>query len=106
MANMIIRMQFQLRGMASFFILLTFVLYFFIQFNSCSSIFLTFFGIMPVQLMLTLVTVVNAILMMPNPPDESFILQVWLQGKRIVGMNATFFFHLKQLKEYRELLEH
>lgn len=81
MGNLVIRLQVRLRGMAFAFFVLASLCFFYIQFNSCDSFILIFFGLMPVQFVMTVVAVANSILATPKRPEETAILQVWLQGK-------------------------
>jgi len=79
MGNLVIRMQVHLRGIAFAFFPVTALTYHFVRLDSCASYIQFGYGLQPMQLVATVLAIANGFLATPRKPDETAILQVWLQ---------------------------
>lgn len=77
--NLAIRLQVRLRGLAFAFFVATIIGYFYIDIGTCSSYILSWYGLTPMQLVMTIVAATQGYLALPNRPGQTSILQVWLQ---------------------------
>ncbi|KAL4431078.1 hypothetical protein ABPG75_006334 [Micractinium tetrahymenae] len=75
MANLTVRM----RSLSIGFFVLCVIFYTFVKLGTCSSFVLSWFGYLPMQLVMTATAIANAYICMPKRPLEAGILQVWLQ---------------------------
>ncbi|KAL4431079.1 hypothetical protein ABPG75_006335 [Micractinium tetrahymenae] len=79
MANLTVRLQVRMRSLSIGFFVLCVIVYSFVKLGTCSSFVLSWFGYVPMQVVMTVTAIANAFMYMPKRPLESGILQVWLQ---------------------------
>lgn len=77
--NLAIRLQIRLRGMAFAFFIAAIVGYFYVDRGTCSSYILSWYGLTPMQFVMTVVAITQGYLAMPTRPNETAILQVWFE---------------------------
>lgn len=79
MGNLLIRMNVRLIGSAFCFFIISIIIYFYVDFDTCAAYFVSWMGFTPAQLVLTAVSLAQAVLFTPRRPDSTSVLQVWLQ---------------------------
>lgn len=79
MGNLLIRMNVRLIGSAFCFFIISIIIYFYVDFDTCAAYFVSWMGFTPAQLVLTAVSLAQAYLFTPRRPDSTSVLQVWLQ---------------------------
>ena len=79
MGNLVLRFQVRQRGVAFTFFIANIIVYFYVRAGSCASYFISWHGLAPSQLVMTVVAATQAFLATPTKPEQSSILQVWLQ---------------------------
>ena len=79
MANLVVRLQLRIRGFSFIFFAVTPIVYFFVRMNSCSSYAFSWLGMAPMQVVETVVALVQSMLSSPANPHTLAVLQVWLQ---------------------------
>eukprot|EP00890_Picochlorum_soloecismus_P000351 jgi/Picsp_1/1316/NSC_04797-R1_alpha beta-hydrolase len=79
MANLVVRLQVRIRGFSFVFFAVTPIVYYFVRMNSCSSYAFSWLGMAPMQVVETVVALVQSMLSSPANPHTLAVLQVWLQ---------------------------
>jgi len=79
MGNLVVRLQVRIRGFPFVFFAVTPIVFFFVRMNSCSSYVFSWLGMAPMQVVETVVALVQSMLSSPANPHSLAILQVWLQ---------------------------
>ncbi|KAL4421963.1 hypothetical protein ABPG77_010986, partial [Micractinium sp. CCAP 211/92] len=87
MANVTVRVQIRMRSPSIMFFTLCIVCYGFVKLGTCSSYVISWFGYLPMQVVMTITAIANAYMSMPKRPLEASIPQarqsrqfvVWLQ---------------------------
>ena len=79
MENMILRLQLRQRALVFTFFILNIIVYFYVKRATCASYVLAWYGMAPMQVVMTSVALARAFLATPMRTDKTAILQVWLQ---------------------------
>jgi hypothetical protein len=79
MANLILRLQVRQRALTFAFFIATIIVYFYVRRGTLSALILSWYGFTPMQIVNTIVVIAQVYLSSPKKPDQTAILQVWLQ---------------------------
>jgi Lipase (class 3) len=79
MANLIIRLQVRQRALTFAFFIATIIVYFYFRRGTLAALILSWYGLTPMQIVNTIVVISQVYLSSPKKPEQTAILQVWLQ---------------------------
>lgn len=79
MGNLILRLQVRQRALTFAFFIATIVVYFYVRRGSLAALILSWYGLTSMQVVNTVVVIAQAYLSSPKKPEQTAILQVWLQ---------------------------